>query len=55
MYFNVVVKNTIMEDINSNELVFTFYNLDKAINFAKNILLNSDYHIEMLQFEEERE
>lgn len=55
MYFNVVVKDTIMEDINSNQLTFTFYDLDEAINFAKNILYKSNYHIEILQFEEEED
>ena len=52
MYFNVIVKDTIMDDINSNQLIFTFYDLDEAIKFARNILCESDYHIEILQFEE---
>ena len=41
-----------MDDINSNQLIFTFYDLDEAINFAKKILYESNYHIEILQFEE---
>jgi hypothetical protein len=55
MYFNVIVKDTIIEDINSNQLTFTFYDLDEAINFARNILCESNYHIEILQFEEEED
>ena len=55
MYFNVVVKDTVMQEMNTNELVFTFYELDEAISFAKNILEESSYHIEILQFEEKEE
>lgn len=55
MYFNVVVKDTIMEEFNMNQLIFTFYNLDEAIKFAKNILYKSNYHIEILQFEEKED
>lgn len=56
MCFNVIVKDTIYtEDINSNQLTFTFYDLDEAINFARNILCESSYHIEILQFEEEED
>lgn len=52
MYFNVIVKDTIIEDINSNELTFTFYDLNEALSFAKKILEDSFYHIEILQFED---
>lgn len=53
MYFNVIIKDTITcEDINSNKLTFTFYDLDEAISFAKKILEESFYHIEILQFED---
>jgi ATP-binding cassette subfamily B protein len=37
------------------KLTFTFYDLDEAINFARNILCESNYHIEILQFEEEED
>lgn len=53
MYYNVVVKDTIDEDMNSNELTFTFYDLNEALSFAEKILEESFYHIEILQFEDE--
>lgn len=52
MHFNVIVKDAIMEQINCNQLAFTFYDLDEAISFAKDILNKSSYHIEILQFED---
>ena len=52
MYFNVVVKDTVTEEFGCNQLTFTFYDLDEAIKFAKKILYESCYHIEILQFEE---
>lgn len=55
MYFNVIVKDTVMEELNGNQLTFTFYDLDEAIEFARNILCQSNYHIEILQFEEKED
>ena len=52
MYYNVIVKDTITEEFGSNQLVFTFYNIDDAVSFAKEILIESSYHIEILQFED---
>lgn len=51
MYFNVIVKDTVMEELDGNQLIFTFYDLDEAIEFARNILCQSNHHIEILQFE----
>lgn len=52
MYFNVVVKDDSFVKHSSNQLVFTFESVEDAVSFAKEILLNSNYHIEILQFED---
>lgn len=52
MYYNVIIKDTITEEIDMNQLSFTFYDLLEALSFAKTILIESSYHIEILQFED---
>jgi hypothetical protein len=55
MYYNVVIKDKYYEDIGQNVLVFTFYEFEEAINFAKEILNISKYHVEILQFDDDSE
>lgn len=54
MYFNVVVKDQFQDCIEQNLLVFTFFSIEEALEFAKKILYESKYHIEILQFENEQ-
>lgn len=55
MYYNVIVKDTITIEFEGNQLVFTFYNIDDAISFAREILIESSYHVEILQFEDKED
>ena len=55
MYYNVVVKRSV-EFFGGDSLVFHFNeNLSEALDFAQLILLKSDYHVEILQFENKEE
>lgn len=51
MYFNVIVRDTIEEDINTNQLVFTFYNIDEALSFSKQ-MIEFNFYLEILQFKD---
>ena len=54
MFYNVIVKE-LNNNIYFNSLVFTFYELEEAINFASIILKMSNYCVEILQLEDEGE
>ena len=47
MFYNVVVRDAVIP-MEGNELVFTFYDLDEAIEFGKKILSISKHSIEIL-------
>ena len=56
MYYNVVIKDEIEENISQNQLVFHFENnYDEAIKFLNYIITISDFHVEFLQFHEENQ
>lgn len=50
MYYNVVIKDDIEEEMVQNELIFYFDDKEKAIKFLDYIITISNYHIELLQF-----
>lgn len=53
MYYNVVIKDDVEENLTQNELVFHFEdNYEEAIKFLNYIITISNYHVEFLQFEE---
>lgn len=54
MFYNVIVKE-LDDDMYSNRLIFTFYEIEKAIKFAKYMLNISGYSIEILQLEDKGE
>jgi hypothetical protein len=55
MYYNVVVKDTIEEEIGSNRLDFKFEDILETMSFVKEILIESPYHIEILQIKNEED
>ena len=54
MYYNVIVRDTPNHEFETNELVFTFYDINEAFKFARK-MFDFNYHIEILQFEDKGE
>ena len=49
MYYIVAIKDTIEEEIGSNRLEFKFEDILETMSFVKEMLIDSPYHIEILQ------
>lgn len=48
MFYNVVASDKLDNPYN-NQLVFTFYELDDALNFVKTLFSVSDYVVEIVK------
>lgn len=54
MYYNVIVRDTIDEQLNTNQLIFTFCDIDEALSFSKQ-MIEFNCYVEILHFEDEGE